>query len=90
MVAHCAYVVIIISGVHRYNVWWGTLSSMPHYTLLCSSTAQDIQSLVAGMEPSVNTTAVTILMLQRNISTVQQLVTDLDASIQTVSELVQI
>ena len=52
-------------------------------SLNISSSAHDIESLVAGMEPSVNKTAITILMLQRNISKVQQLITDLDASMQS-------
>lgn len=67
-----------------------TLFNDSQYVLLCSSSAHDIESLVAGMEPSVNKTAITILMLQRNISKVQQLITDLDASMQSVSVLVQI
>lgn len=52
---------------------------------LCSSSANNIESVVAGIEPSVNTTTIIILNLQNNISTLQQLLTDLYENMQNVS-----
>ena len=53
-----------------------------------SSLANSTESMVALMEPSVNLIAITILKLQSNISTLQQLLADLDTIIQNVMLLV--
>ena len=67
-----------------------TLFNGQHCIAFYSTSANDMESYVAGIEPSVNSTAIDILKLQNNISTLQQLLADLDSDVQNVSVPVQI